>query len=185
MKPQKKPGLIGADVQQTALLKQAEDKIEARLTPDIYTSYMKLVIAGMKAAMNGGPNGVMGSIKRSKTPLESVVKGMISLMLMLKDQAKGQVPVNALVPATMAMVLQGLAFANNVGVLKVGAPEIAQATHLFINTIMPKLGLTQDKVEAVVGQVRNITSDPQKLAALKQAQLSRGQPKAMQQPIGQ
>jgi hypothetical protein len=44
------------------ILNDSEQKIEASLTPENRNNYMKIVVAGMKVAMQGGPNSILASL---------------------------------------------------------------------------------------------------------------------------
>jgi hypothetical protein len=126
-----------------ALIAAAEKQVEVQLTPDTRESYLKIVVAGMKAGLENGPNSILAGLQKSKDPVADCAKGAIGLVLILKHQAKGIMPVKAMIPAAMTLMLKGLAFADRTGIVKVGADELARATHIFAHDFLAKFGITR------------------------------------------
>lgn len=149
------------------LLKQAEGQIEQRLKGGVRESYMKIVVAGMKYALKDGPKSILAQLKDSQDPITDVVKGAIGIVGLLRRAAKGSMPIDALIPAAMVLVLQGLDQAEKFGLLKVGKPEIDQATQLFVETLLPQLGLTPEKLAQMNGRVQKLMADPEQMAKLR------------------
>ena len=109
-----------AILMENGLLQAAEQKIESALTPENRVDYMKIVVAGMKTALYKGPNGGLASLTKSKAPIQQCVSGAINLCMMMKQHATGTMPVKALVPAAMTLMLKGLDFLDKTGTVKVG-----------------------------------------------------------------
>lgn len=148
------------------LLQQAEDKVESQLTDENKQNYMKIVVAGMSALLNGGPNGIMASLKQSKDPISDCAKGAVSLCLILRKQAHGIMPLKAMVPAAMTLMLKALDFADRSGVAKVGQPDLVRATHIFTDTVFASFGITKQGLANAAQKVHAITQDPQAMAAI-------------------
>jgi len=163
-------------VAENSLIKQAEQKIEQGLKSGVHDPYMKIVISGMKVLLKDGPDGLMAQIKTSQDPLSDIVKGVIGLIGTLRRAAKGNMPTDAMVAAGMTLVLQGLDFADRTGVLKVGAAEIDQATQMYIETLLPLLGISQEKLARMTEQVHGVTQDPDKMQMIQRAGTASAQP---------
>ena len=118
---------------QNTLLKQAED----RVAPAQRDNYLKIVVAGMKYAMDKGPEGLLASLKDSKDPLADSVKGAIAIVGVLRGNAKGTMPLEAMIPATMSLMFHALDFAEKMKLLTVTETELDKAAHMFMDTIMP------------------------------------------------
>lgn len=153
------------------VLQQAEEKIEAQLDPALQESYMKIVVAGMHVAVDKGENGILAAIRLSKDPLMDAAKGAIGLVLLMRKQAKGIMPIKAMIPAAMTLMLKALDFANASGVIKVGAPELDTATRNFANQMIKAIGLTPAQIKTALGKVHAISNDP---AAVEKMKLASG-----------
>lgn len=157
-----KKGLI---VQNT-LVKQVIAQIEQRLKAGVREPYQKIVVAGSKYAMSGGTGSILASLKDSQNVVDDCVKGAIGLVGSLRRAAKGVMPTDAMIPAGMTLALEALDFAERIGKLKVDRSVIDQATQLYVETLMPKLGITPAKLAQVTAQVHGVMSDPDKMAKL-------------------
>ena len=159
-----------------ALISQAEKKVESEVPADMKDAYSRIVVAGMTLAMNGGPKSLLASLKQSKNPMNDVVKGAIGILGIARKQSSGQMPVRAMIPAGMTLVLHGLDFAEKVGVMKVGKEEIAQAAQLYADTILPLMGATKQKLAALGKNVHGAMQDPAKMQMIKAQLMKQGQP---------
>lgn len=151
---------------QNSLVKQVEAQIEQRLRAGVRESYQKIVIAGMKYAMNGGEKSILAQLKDSENVLEDVVQGAIGLVGVLRRSAKGAMPVDAMIPAAMTLMLEALDYAERAGMIEIDKATIDQATQLFVETLLPKLGLTPEKLEEMTSRVHQVMQDPEKMAKL-------------------
>lgn len=148
------------------LLEMAEQKVESQLVPETRQNYMKIVVAGQHAALDGGPNSILATLKQSKDPVSDAAKGAVSLCLILRKQAHGIMPLKAMVPAAMTLMLKALDFADRAGIVKVGQPELVRATHIFTDFMFAKFGITKQGLANAGQKVYAITQDPQKMAAI-------------------
>lgn len=160
-----------AILMENGLLQAAEQKIESALTPENRVDYMKIVVAGMKTALYKGPNGGLASLTKSKAPIQQCVSGAINLCMMMKQHATGTMPVKALVPAAMTLMLKGLDFLDKTGTVKVDNGVLVQATHLFTNEIFKRFHLTPQMLHNAAGKVHAITQDP---AAMQKINMAAG-----------
>lgn len=149
-----------------ALLQQAEDKIESQLTPETRASYFRIVVAGMHVALDKGPNGILASLRDSKDPIGDCARGAVSLVLILKKQAKGIMPDRAMVPAAMTLMLKALDFADRSGIAKVGREELISATHTFTDFMFARNGITKDMLAKAGAKVHALTQDPAAMAKI-------------------
>lgn len=152
-----------------SVLDAAEQRVESQLTPETRESYLKIVVAGMKAGLADGPNSILAGLGKSKDPVADCAKGAIGLVLVLKHQAKGIMPVKAMIPAAMTLMLKGLAFADKIGVVKVGSDELVRATHIFADALLHKFGITPTMMQTAMAKVHGLTQDPVALEQMKRA----------------
>lgn len=153
--------------QSQPILEAAEQKVESQLLPEIRESYLKIVVAGMKAGMAGGPNSIMAKLKDSKDPVADCAKGAIGLVLILKHQSQGIMPVKAMVPAATTLMLKALSFAQQMGLVQVGNDELVRATHIFANTFLAKLGVTPPMLQHAIGKAHALSQDPVAMEQMK------------------
>jgi hypothetical protein len=149
------------------LLQAAEEKLEAGLTPENRLDYTKIVVGGLKTALFRGPNGLyrapnggLASLKNSKDPIAQCVTGAVNLVMLMRVHTNNAMPVKALIPAGMTLMLKGLDFAERIGVVKIGNDELVRATHLFTNLIFQKFGITARMLHTAAARVHAITRDP-------------------------
>ena len=155
--------VVGATVitsQSQPILEQAEQKVESQLLPDVRESYLKIVVAGMRAGMTDGPNSLLASLRDSKDPVSDCAKGAIGLVFTLKSQAKGIMSEKAMVPAASTLMFKALSFAEQMGLVKVGPDELSRATQIFAETFMSRIGVTPQMMAHAMGKVHTLTQDP-------------------------
>jgi hypothetical protein len=151
---------------QNPLLQKAEDQIESQLTPENRDNYLRIVIAGMHAAFANGPTGILASLKTAKDPLTEAAQGAVSLVFILRKQAKGVMPAKAMVPASFTLMLGALDFLDRTGIIKIGNPELVQATHIWTNFLMKLSKITPDMLAQMTQHVHAITKDPAAMHAV-------------------
>lgn len=158
-----------AQAQGQPLIAAAEQKVESQLTPETRESYLKIVVAGMKAGLENGPNSILAGLSKSKDPVADCAKGAIGLVLILKHQAKGIMPVKAMIPAAMTLMLKALSFADRTGIVKVGNDELVRATHIYGDLLLRKFGVTPPMMQHAMVKVHGITQDPVAMEQIKRS----------------
>jgi hypothetical protein len=154
---------------QNPLLAKAEAKVEASVGQgQTRADYLKVVVAGMRAALANGPQGMMAKLKGRPDPVHDCALGAVNLVIYMRHLATGTMPMRSIVPAAMTLMLQALDFADHTGIVKVGAPELDRATHIFTNAIFKALGITPQMLSQAAGMVHGVTQNPEQLAAVKQ-----------------
>lgn len=149
------------------ILQATEDKIEGGLTPENRQDYMKIVVAGMKAGLANGPNGIMASIKNSKDPVNDCAKGAVNLVFLLRKQVRGMMPIKAMVPAGMTLMLHALDVVDKMGLAKIGVAEVGQATNTFTNIMFRNLGITSQMLLHAHDSVTKAMQNPATAEAIK------------------
>lgn len=148
------------------ILKAAEDKIEKGLTPQNRDNYFKIVVAGMKLALDKGPNGLLAYLHSSKDPITDSAKGAVNLCLLMRRQSRGTMPMKAMVPAATTLMLQALDFVDKTGVMKIGNNELVKATHIFTNFLFQQLHIKPEMISHAAAQVHGIMQDPAKMETI-------------------
>jgi hypothetical protein len=153
------------------LLQQTENHIESQLTPDNVQNYQKIVVAGMHAALGGGPNSILAQLDKSQDPVADAAKGAVSLIIILRHQAKGIMPLKAAVPAAMTLMLKALDFIDRSKIMPVGQPELVRATHIFTDTMFARFGISKAGLANAATQIQGIIQDP---VAMQKLQMKAG-----------
>lgn len=149
------------------ILQATEAKMESALMPAVRGDYMKIVVAGGEAALHGGPNGLLARLRQSRDPVASCATGALNLVFLLRMQAKGTMPLQAMIPAAMTLMLQALDFADRMGIAKVGIGEVDRASHVFTNHLYKLLGVTPQRLSAMAAAVHGVMQDPTKMELIK------------------
>lgn len=145
------------------LLADAEQKVESGLEPETRANHDKIVVSGMHAALAKGPDGILASLKDSADPISDAAKGAVSLVLILRKQAHGVMPLKAMVPAAMTLMLRALDFADRAGIAKVGQPELVRATKIFTDMMFARMGITKEGLARAAEKVHAITQSPESM----------------------
>lgn len=156
-----------ATAQGQDLIEAAEQKVESQLTAETHGNYLKIVVAGMKAGLANGPKSILAGLRTSKDPISDCAKGAIGLVLVLKHQAKGIMPVKAMIPAGMTLMLKALSFADRMGVAKVDVDALARATTIFKDTFLAKFGVTPKVLQHATTRVHGLMQDPVAMEQMK------------------
>tara|TARA_R110000868_G_C10881736_1_gene762996 strand:- start:184 stop:702 length:519 start_codon:yes stop_codon:yes gene_type:complete len=150
------------------VLRAVEDKIESSLTNTTRKDYTKIVLAGMKAAMEKGGQGILADLAKSKNPLEDCAKGAVNLCLLMRKKSRGTMPVKAMVPAAMTLMLHALDFVDKAGIMPIGNPEIVKATHIFATFIFSRIGVSKEMLGNAATKLDKLASDPVNLTRMEQ-----------------
>lgn len=141
-------------------LQGAEAAVAAKLLPTTKSAYDKIVVAGMKASMHGDINSMLAKLLNSKDPVRDCAAGAISLVMILSQQAKGHMPVEAMIPASTTLMLQALDFAEKAKLLTVGPEELDRGAKLQGNIWLHLGKITPDKLQAMAVKTHGIMQDP-------------------------
>ena len=148
------------------LLQEIETRIEANLAPENREAYLKIVVAGLHAALDKGAGGMIAPLLKSPDPIKGAAQGAVGLVLILKKEAKGVMPMKAAVPAGMTLMVRALDLLDRARVVKIGEPEIDRATHIFTDFLFARMGISKASLANATQQVHGVISDPTKMAAV-------------------
>jgi hypothetical protein len=155
------------------LLAQAEANIEKSVPADQQNAYARIMVAGMKVLFSQQTHGVMvEKLQESEDPLSDTGKGAVGLIMTLDKESKGTMRQNqprAMAAAGAALMLNALDYLDSAGIVKIDKPEIDRATEIFLDALMPNMGLTSEKTQALMGKVQGVMADPEKMKQYKGA----------------
>ncbi len=142
------------------ILKAAEQKLEASLTPENRQDYLRIVVAGMKLAMDKGKDGLLASLRQKPDPVGAAALGAVNLVMLMRHQSRGTMPIKALPPAAMGLLLQALDFLDKSRAVPIGANELARATHIFTNELFRKLRITPAMLQTMATRAHAVAQNP-------------------------
>jgi hypothetical protein len=149
------------------LLEQIATKVEESLTPENRADYDKIVVAGMRYGLEGGPNSVMAQVRTSQDPVKDCALGAVNTVKFLAMQSQGTMPERAMIPASLTLMLLALDFVDRAGIATVGQEEVVRATKLWGNYMFAAQGVTPEKLRRAASQVYGVTQDKGQLEAVK------------------
>jgi hypothetical protein len=158
-------GLVNAPLRDN-VLRAAEQKVESQLTPENRANYLKVVVAGLKVGLQGGPNSILASIRNSQDPVRDCALGAVNLALMLAKESRYTMPPQAMVPAAMTLMLHALDFVDRAGIAKVSVPELNRATHVFTNRLLAVFKVSPQVLTHLSHNVHGIMQDPASMEML-------------------
>lgn len=150
-----------AEPMSTPVLQAAEEKLEAGLDPANRQNYTKIVVAGMAAGLARGPNSILARLAKNPDPVKGAARGAVALVLILRrDTKKGVMPIKAMIPAGLTLMFHALDFVNRVGRVKIGAPELVRAAHIYTNDMFGAFNITAPMLHRAAAQVHAIMQNP-------------------------
>lgn len=148
------------------LLQQMQNAIEAKLTPENLDDYNKVVVAGLHLALDNGANSFMAKLHNSRDPIGDCAKGAVALMLIMRKETRGTLPLEAGIPAGVTLMLHGLDFIERGQIMKIAEPELVRAMSQFANQLFWKLGITPTMIQTASDRVHQIVQDPDAMAKI-------------------
>lgn len=149
------------------VLKAAEEKLESKLTPELKPIYAKIVVAGLKAGLEGGENSILAHLKDSKDPISDAGKGAAAVLLILRKNSRDTMPLHAMIPAGATLMFHALDFIQKAGIADVGTEEITIASKAYADTIFKSLGVTPQMLAKGNEAVEKATKDPAMMEKMK------------------
>lgn len=154
-----------------AMIIKAEAAIDAKVPTKDKQAYDKICLAGMKVMFSKETHGqLMQGLKESQEPLKTAVEGIIGILGILFKESRNTMPVGPMILAGQSLLMEGLDFMEQGGMIEVTPDVLAEATQLYIETLLPKIGMSPEKMQAIMAQAQGVMSDPEKMAQFKQSQ---------------
>lgn len=153
-----------------SVLRAAEAALERQIAPQNREDYLRVVVAGQKVALNGGENSPFAKlVHTTKNPLRDCALGAVGLVLNMRAESKSTMPMKAAVPGAMALMLYALDLVDKAGIIKVGKPELAEATKTFTTEFFKKAGISNEQLAAAATKLHGFSQNPAHLDAMRVA----------------
>jgi hypothetical protein len=155
---------------QNQLIIKAEAGVDQKVPPKDKNAYDRIVLAGMKVLFSKNTHSqIMQGVKEAQDKVTTAADGIVGLMGMLHKESRGTMPVGPMILAGMSLLMQALDFMEQAGMVQVDNAVLDTATQHYIETLLPKIGMTPEKIQAMLGQAQGIMADPEKMAQYKQS----------------
>lgn len=148
------------------LLQQAQAGIMAKVNPRLKPVVQKLVNAGHQIMFAPQSRHLMQQELQGGANNPEVIGGAVAkLVALLYNESKKTAPVQALIPAGMVLLCDGLQFLEDAGAVQVTAQFLAQCTQAAGSAILQILGIKPEQVQAAIDQARAKMPGAQRAAA--------------------
>ena len=156
---------------QNPMIVKAEAAIDSKVSKADKSAYDKIVMAGMKVMFSKDTHGqLLEGLQESEDKMTSAVEGVIGLLGILYKQSKNTMPIGPMMLAGQSLLMEALDFMEQGGMIEVTTDLLDDATEKYIETLLPKLGVTKEKMQEMMDQAQGFMSDPEKMAQYKQSQ---------------
>lgn len=156
---------------QNEMIIKAEAGVDAKVPPKDKAAYDKIVLAGMKVMFEDDQMHaqLLQGLKESPN-VKTVVEGIIGILGLLFKESRNTMPPGPMILAGQSLLMEALDFMEEGGLIEVTPQVLDEATQLYIESMLPKIGLNPKTLEAKMAEAQAIMSDPQKMAQFKKAQ---------------
>lgn len=153
--------------------KLLQDTVQATLQkakPQYVSAINKVVAAGKKVMYSPQSRDMaMGELKQAGSDPEALGAAVAKLIGILMAHAKGTIPAEVFVPASIILLCEGLQFMEDAGALKVTADLLAKATQATGSAVLQLIGVTPDKMHEILAKKQGAAQPAQPAAPVAQA----------------
>lgn len=151
------------------LLQQALENVQQGVQDR--DAFDRLVKAGTKIIYSQQTFAKLSQhMRASKDPVSDVAKGMVAVLNIMAHRARGTIPHAPFLQAGMALLLDALDFLEQSGMLKVDNAVLDRATEEYVEALLPTVGLTRERMDSTLAQIKAVMDDPQKMAEYRASQ---------------
>lgn len=154
---------------QNPLLHEAEAKIEGAVGDgQARADYLKVVVAGMRAALANGPQGMLARLRTAPDPVKLCAIGAVGLVMHMRQISQGTMPPRSMISGATTLMLQALDFVDHAGIVKVDKTELDRATHILTNALFQAFGISMPMLNRMAAAAHGVTQNPGQMQALEQ-----------------
>lgn len=151
------------------LLQQAQTTVEK--TVKDRAAYDKIVAAGTKVIYDKETfSELIKGIETSNDPVLEVADGIVGVLGVLYKQSRKTMPLTPMISAGMTLLIDAMDFLEQAGMATIDKETLGKATTMYMNSLLSKMGLTPEKMQGMLSQVRSTMDDPQKMSQLRGGQ---------------
>lgn len=145
------------------LLQKAQVEVEKAVQDR--PSFDKIVKAGVRVIYDKAMFAKLSQgLRESKDVVGDIAKGVVGVLNILKQKSRGTMPPIPMLQAGMVLLFDALDFAEDAGLTQVTADVLARATQEYVETVLPTIGLSSQKLQQVLQGVQETASNPERMA---------------------
>ena len=143
------------------MLEQAEQVIQAKLPANMQPALQQVVNAGLTVMYS--PQTAQArkqAIMNTKDPITESGEGAARLISNLFQQSNKTMPPGVIVPAATVFAFEYLDLMAKAGKVTITPDIIANSTQAVIAAVLPLMGVTPAKLQAMIAQAKQQSSTP-------------------------
>lgn len=145
------------------LLQQAVEGIEGGVKDK--EVHAKVVGAGLKVMYAQSTFDKLAEALNPDGDLVAQAGNAVMLVLNgLAEKARGSLKATDMISGGMVLMLNALQTLEDAELLKIEPSTLDQATTVFLNELLPKFGLTPDRMDELLGSVQETINNPERMA---------------------
>lgn len=164
------------------LIDQTKQAIMQKSDERIRPVIEKVVAAGEKTMYAPSTREMTLQQLGDGTDPEKIGAGVAKLLGILYNQSRNTIPMQAMIPASIILLCEGLQFLEDGGARTIDADFLSQCTQATASNLLQLFGVTPDKLQSMIGQAAPGGSQPN--AAPPAPGAEGGVPVAPAQPAG-
>lgn len=136
------------------LLQKTEAAYKAKIDPRLLPVVMKIVNAGKQVMYSPQTRHMMQAQLAGGADPEKIGQGIAKLMGILFHASKKTAPMQALIPAGMLLMFEGLQFLEDAGTVQVTPDLLAACTQATTSALLQVLGIKPEQVQGAIDHAR-------------------------------
>lgn len=154
---------------QNPLLRAAEAKVEEAIGDgQARADYLRVTVAGMRAALAGGPDSMAANLLKRPDPVKLAAQGAVGLVMHMRQISQGTMPERSIISGATTLMLQALDFVDHAGAVKVDAAALDRATHILTNALFQAFGISPAMLNKMAAATHGVMQNPARMQAVQQ-----------------
>lgn len=159
-------GLLGTmdDVALQPELQKIVDMVESQV--ENQEVFNRILTAGKKVMFDPKlSKKLMEGVADAKDVPHTVGQGIAGIVMTLKKQSRGTMPEVEMAQAATVMLMEALDALTKVGLFELAPGAVDSATMAMSEALLGSLGVTKERMGALMGNVEGVMKDPEKMKA--------------------
>lgn len=139
---------------------EIEQQLRAKLTPELNKAMDKVIVAGMKVMFSPETHQLaLKEIEGDDMP-EDVGRGVANLLMLLYQESRGTMPMEAGIPAATVLCIEALEFLEQAGRVAADKETVARSVQALFTYIMQHAGISKDKMGGMMAAAKGQAAPP-------------------------
>ena len=133
---------------------QIEQELRAKLSPELNKAMDKVIVAGMKVMFSPETHQLaLKEIEGDDMP-EDVGRGVANLLMMLFQESRGTMPMEAGIPGAVVLCIEALEFLEKAGAIEVTKETVARSVQSLFTYVMQGAGISKEKMGGMMAAAK-------------------------------